>query len=339
MNPRPGEATMNRVAMQPAMLTVLAVAVTVACVAGSSAGGETPAAPSLLEAMARLKVPPDWFDATPVKWDTSRPWKDARLEIRRLLAADDEVSSREAVKLTLLYARKGDIGDGHELPMYLFLSGNYAWALQEYATHVKKVEGKGATHAYLCYASCYAHFGEYAKALEILNAALADLPPKPWRISATANIHNQLGDVSAKMGDVAKAKEHYAQAISLYPTSDQPYGRHLLPRHAAKVQSKLDLLTMQSLKDASLRDGTYTGKSLGYSDTRDIEVLVTIANGKIADIKVTHEEKIDLRAAEIMPERIKAAQSFRVDAVTGATVTSQAVIDGAYRALKQAGLK
>jgi len=274
-----------------------------------------------------------------VKWDTNKPWKDARLEIRRLLAQDDEASGREAVKLTWLYAGKGDIGDGHELPMYLFLSGNYAWALQEYAKHVKKVEGKGATHAYLCFASCYAHFGEYPKALEALSAALKDLPPKPWRISSQANVNNQLGDLFVKMGNVAKAREHYAEAMRLYPTSDQPYGRHLLARNVAKVQGKLDLLSMQSLKDAKLRDGTYTGKSLGYADSKDLEVTVTITNGRMADIKVRHEEKIDLKAAEIIPQRILAQQSLKVDAVTGATITSQAVVDGALQALKQAGLK
>lgn len=325
---------MTNAARLGAVLPVFVVVV-MACGAGDAPGAK----PSLQQALATLKVPPAWFDTTPVQWDTAKPWKDGRVEIRRLLGIGDAASNRQAVKLTLLYARKGDINDGHELPMYLFLSGNYAWALQEYASHVKKVAGKGATHAYLCYASCYAHFGEYAKAIEILNAALADLPPKPWRTASTANINNALGDTYAKMGNIAKAKEHYAAAIRLYPTSDQPYGRHLLPRHAAKVQSKLDLLTMKGLKDAKLRDGNYTAKALGYADGKDLDVVVTITGGKIANIKVKHEEKIDLGAAEIIPARIVAEQSLRVDAVTGATVTSQGVIDGVYRALKQAGLE
>ena len=294
--------------------------------------------PSLDQALAQLKVPPDWMATTPISWDVNQPWKDARLEIRRLLALDD-TSVRQGVKLTWLYAQKGDIGDGHELPMYLFMSGNYAWAALEYPKHLKKVAGTGATHAYLCYASCLAHFGESTQALQVLNQAMNDLPAKPWRIANTANIHNHYGDLYAKTGDLAKAREHYAEAIRLYPTSDQPYGRHLLPRQAAKVKTKLDLLTMQSLATTRLRDGTYIGRALGYSDKKDLEIVVTIRAGKIANVTVKHEEKIDLNATTIIPQRIVGKQSLQVDGVTGATVTSQAIVDGAFQALKTAGLQ
>jgi len=294
--------------------------------------------PSLKEELAKLQVPPAWFAATKVDWDTDEPWKDARLEVRRLLALDDE-SIRQGVKLTWLYAQKGDIGNGHEVPMYLFMSGNYAWALLEYPQHLEKVVGNGPTHEYLCYASCFAHFGEYEKALELLDRASKDLPPPPWRISSMANIANTYGDLYAEKGDIAKAKEAYAEAMRLWPTSNQPYGRHLLVRNVAKVKTKLDLLTMASLAMTKLRDGVYTGRTLGYADTQDMEVTVTIRGGKIADIKVKHQEKIELNATKTIPAQIIAKQSLKVDAVTGATVTSQAIVDGTYQALKQAGLR
>jgi uncharacterized protein with FMN-binding domain len=316
---------------------VLLAAVSLPLARGADAPANQPPA-SLDATLAQLKVPPDWFTRTPIAWDTNKPWKEARLEIRRLLALDED-HNRQAVKLTWLYAQKGDIGDGHELPMYLFMSGNYAWAALEYPKYLKATEGQGATHAYLCYASCLEHFGENDAALAVLNKALSDLPPKPWRIANTANIHNHLGDYYARLGHTAKATEHYQQAIRLYPTSDQPYGRHLLPRHAAKVQSKLDLLTLQALENARLRDGTFTGRSLGYAENKELVVTVTIRGGKIADLKVQHEEKIDLGATHLIPQRILARQSLRVDGITGATVTSQGIVDGAFQALKQAGLK
>jgi uncharacterized protein with FMN-binding domain len=294
--------------------------------------------PSLQQALAELKVPPDWVAATPIHWDTNKPWKDARLEIRRLLALDTN-SVREGVKLTWLYAQKRDIGDGHELPMYLFMSGNYAWATLEYSKHLKKVGGTGATHAFRCYASCLAHFGEYKQALQVLGDAMKDLPADPWRISSRAGIQEHYGDIYAKTGNIAKAREHYAEAMRLYPTSNQPYGRHLLVRNVAKVKSKLDLLAMQSLATARLRDGSYTGKAAGYSETKDLEVTVTIASGKIGNVSVKHEEKIDLDATRIIPQRIVDKQSVQVDAVTGATVTSQGIVEGAFQALKQAGLQ
>jgi len=318
---------------------LLVITAVVAAWAAPSGRAGTPAGkPSLQEALAKLKIPPDWLNAVTVRWDMAKPWKDGRLEVRRLLALDGE-KVREGVKLTWLYAQKGDIGDGHELPMYLFMSGNDDWAIVEYPKYLDRVAGKGATHAYLAYASCFAHYGEYTKALAVMDKAMKDLSPPPWRISSQANITARLGDIYAEMGDLAKAKQCYAEAIRLYPTSDQPYGRHLLARHAAKVQTRLDLLTLQALGAVGLRDGVYTGRALGYAEAKDMQVTVTIEGGKIADVRVKHEEKIDLGATRIVPQRIVAAQSLKVDAVTGATITSQAIVDGAFQALKQAGLQ
>ena len=293
---------------------------------------------SLTEAQAKLQIPPVWFATTSIQWDTNKPWKDARLEIRRLMGLDAE-ANRQAVKLTWLYKAKGDIGDGHEWPMYLFMTGHYAWAAREYPAYLATVRGKGPSHAYECYASCLAHYGEYTRALEVLNEAMLDLPPKPWRIANTANVHNHLGDLYAKMGDVEQAKRHYADAVRIYPTSDQPYGRHLLVRQAAKAQAKLDLLTRKNLDLTRLRDGVYTGKSLGYAEKPELAVRVTLRGGRITDLTVQHGEKIELGATRIVPERIRTQQSLEVDGVTGATVTSQAIVHGAYQALQQAGLK
>lgn len=293
---------------------------------------------SVNEIVAALQVPPSWFATTSLNWDTNKPWKDARLEIRRLLALDDP-HVRQGVKLTWLYAQKGDIGDGHELPMYMFMSGNYAWAIKEYPPYLRRQQGKGPTHAYMCYASCLAHFGAYPEALGVLTQALDDLPPKPWRIANEANIHNHFADIYAQMGQLDKAKGHYAEAMRLYPLSDQPYGRHLLPRKVAQIQTKLRLMTMDSLGTAKLRDGTYTANALGYADKADLVVTLTIKNGRIASLDLKHEEKIELNATKIIPQRILERQSLKVDAVTGATITSQGIVEATYRALLKAGLQ
>ena len=303
------------------------------------AADKAEAPPSLKQGLADLKVPPAWMEATPITWDTNKPWKDARLEIRRLLGLGTEPEVRQGVKLTWIYSQKNDIGNGHELPMYLFLSGNYAWAALEYPKHIKTVEGKGATHEYVCYASCLAHFGEYAQALEVLERALKDLPPQQWQVNSMANIQNQMGDVYVKMGDAEKARKAYAEAIRLYPTSEQPNGRAWVQRRVAMVQAKLDMMSLAALSTAKLHDGAYSANALGYADGKEITVTVTIRGGKMADIKVVHQEKIDLGASKIIPQRIVTQQSLKVDAVTGATVTSQGIIDGTFKALKQAGLE
>jgi len=291
------------------------------------------AKPSLGEALTHVKVPPDWFDEVDVEYDTNRPWKDARLEVRRLLS---ENRNREAMKLTVLYLQKGDIGNGHEYPMYLYMGGEYAWAVKEYR---KRLESRpiGPTHEYLSLAACYRHFGEYASALELLNVALQQLPEPPWRIAREADVHDYLGDVYLEMGNVDQATLHYKKAITLYPTSNQPYGRHLLRRHAAKVQAKLDLLAIEAVESSKLKDGTYIGKSLGYVD--DITVTLTIKGGRITDVRVQHKEKIDQNATTLIPQRIIAKQSLKVDGITGATVTFDAIIDGTLQALRKAGIR
>ena len=104
------------------------------------------------------------------------------------------------------------------------------------------------------------------------------------------------------------------------------------------MRGKLDRLALQSLATTRLRDGTYTGRAMGYSDQQDLEVALTIRKGKIVDVNVKHEEKIDLNATKLVPQHIIKKQSLQVDGVTGATITSQGIIEGAFQALEQAGL-
>lgn len=290
--------------------------------------------PSLEDELAKLKVPPDWFASVEIHYDTEHPWEEARLEIRRLLG---DGKYREAMKLTYLYLQKKDIGNGHEYPMYLFMGGEYAWALQEYEKRVES-KPKGVTHEYSSLAACYRHFGKYEKALETLETAMQRLPDPPWKIARQADIHDNMGDIYTEIGEIDKAKQHYHKAMELYPTSTQPYGRHLLYRQADKIQSKLNLMAYQAIESGQLRDGVYTGKSLGYAG-EDLIATVTIREGKIADIQLKHKEKIDQGATTIIPQRIIEQQSLKVDGITGATVTYQAILDGTLKALKKGGLK
>lgn len=223
--------------------------------------------------------------------------------------------------------------------MYLFMSGNYDWALKEYRTFLPRQRGKGATHAYMCYASCLSHFGDHAGAIKALEEALQDLPAPPWAINSQANLHHMMGDLYVRLGDIAKARQHYAEARRLYPLSNQPYGRHLLPRKVAQIQAKERMLVMGPLKDQTLRDGTYQGRATGYSDQAEIVVTATVQQGRLSRLDVAHQEKIELGATRIIPQRIIEKQSLKVDGITGATITTDAVVEATYRALLQAGLK
>lgn len=87
--------------------------------------------------------------------------------------------------------------------------------------------------------------------------------------------------------------------------------------------------------------GTYKGSSTGYHG--DINVEVTLdEEGKIVSINVdeNHGETKDIGTIPIkkIPEAIVSSQSLDVDAITGATVTGDAIIAAVANALTSAGV-
>ena len=91
-------------------------------------------------------------------------------------------------------------------------------------------------------------------------------------------------------------------------------------------------------KSPKYADGTYTGTAEGRNG--DVTVSVTVSGGKITAASVTgHEETEGIADPAIteIPARIVKAQSARVDAVSGATITSKAIMQAAEKALANAG--
>ncbi|MDR9858450.1 FAD-dependent oxidoreductase [Treponema socranskii] len=102
----------------------------------------------------------------------------------------------------------------------------------------------------------------------------------------------------------------------------------------------------------SIKNGTYTSSVQGMNDA--IEVSVTIANKKIADVQVTKNSETPgigsplmdangtvltaggMAPTELIPAEIVKHQSVNVDVVTGATITSAAVKAAVSDCLKQA---
>lgn len=89
-------------------------------------------------------------------------------------------------------------------------------------------------------------------------------------------------------------------------------------------------------KDSKYKAGTYTATTTGM---HEMKVIVTVSGDKIEDIKLEHSETpgIGEPAAESLPKDILDIQGLGVDVVSGATLTSNAIINGVIDALKQAG--
>lgn len=91
-------------------------------------------------------------------------------------------------------------------------------------------------------------------------------------------------------------------------------------------------------------DGTWTGSSV---TTRfgAVQVAITVAGGRITDVAALHltdqdrrSVSISNRAAPILRQEVLAAQSADVQAVSGATYTSDGYLTSLQSAIDQAGL-
>ena len=109
------------------------------------------------------------------------------------------------------------------------------------------------------------------------------------------------------------------------------YGKHVLCLVLA-------LMMALSLNFALAEDYTATAKGFGG----DVTVTLTVENGTITAVKAegaNETEGIGTKALEQMPADMVARNSVTVDAVSGATFTSNAVLEAAAAALEAAGLK
>ncbi|MDO4837965.1 MAG: FAD-dependent oxidoreductase [Clostridia bacterium] len=94
------------------------------------------------------------------------------------------------------------------------------------------------------------------------------------------------------------------------------------------------LMPLMALADAMPADGVYEGSANGMGGA--VKVAVTVSGGKITAVEVVeHNETAGISdpAIEQMPAKIVDAQSTDVDAVAGATVTSEAIKEAVKAAL------
>ena len=107
---------------------------------------------------------------------------------------------------------------------------------------------------------------------------------------------------------------------------------------AAAPAAEASALADGALASCVLADGTYTASGKGFDG--EVPVTVTIEDGKIASVTVGYNyatSGISLMAINQLPEAIvEAGGTEGVDAVSGATVTSKAIITAVNSCLKQA---
>lgn len=105
----------------------------------------------------------------------------------------------------------------------------------------------------------------------------------------------------------------------------------------APVQETEALVKENFEEPEGYKDGTYYGSARGFGG--NIQVQVVIAEGKITDISIvsaSSETPSYLASAKAVINRILSAQSPNVDTISGATYSSNGIINAVKSALRQA---
>lgn len=90
-------------------------------------------------------------------------------------------------------------------------------------------------------------------------------------------------------------------------------------------------------KSLTYKPGTYSATVNGM---HEMTISVTVSESEITDIKIDHTETpgIGEPAVKTISEEILEIQGLGVDTISGATLTSNAIVEGVINSLKQAGL-
>jgi uncharacterized protein with FMN-binding domain len=134
------------------------------------------------------------------------------------------------------------------------------------------------------------------------------------------------------------------QAAALAPANPGSASTSTAPPTPGSSSSSNDSSSNGSGSSTST-SGTFTGSTV---DTRwgPVQVQVTVAGGKITDVQATvypqdnpRDQEINAYALPVLHDEAISAQSAQIDAVSGATVTSDGYIESLQAAIDAANLK
>ncbi|MBL8818656.1 MAG: FMN-binding protein [Planctomyces sp.] len=274
-------------------------------------------------------------------WDRIHPnpgqWRNGVVLMHQVMAVNPDPAVQERAKRTL----------GN---MYHNLHEDYLRAAYWYRQSGIEKNPRSEPQAIVHLADCYWKLGSRSLALKTLN----DSPVKPYiaikllgdlgeteaalkmaeQFSRTGEASTSClyaGDACRVAGRLDEAKQWYRKAIdSIKP--DEAEKPHRI-RDRARAEASLQAIDFYILKPADVQDGTYEAESIGYEGQVHIEVKVR--SGRIEHVQVTkHQEKQFYSSINDTTTRIVQRQSINgIDATSGATITSEAIINATAKAL------
>ena len=199
---------------------------------------------------------------------------------------------------------------------------------------------------YTLLAECYWRLGNKQMAMEAIDKMrdhppviklLADMGETALALELSGNLAKTdpvLGYYHA--GDTCRFAGRNKEALAWYQKALT--APHVIPERDERFQKRaeaniLGLKAFELLDLKKVPDGTYKSESMGYE--APIYVAVTVKSGRIEDVRVTdHREKQFFSSITDTTRHIKEKQGVKgVDATSGATMTSEAIINATAKAL------
>jgi uncharacterized protein with FMN-binding domain len=166
--------------------------------------------------------------------------------------------------------------------------------------------------------------GELVKAIDLAKRMAPSYPEGAYLAG---------GDALRLNHNYKEAAQWYQQILSLQPQDPRAINR--LKLYKARATANIQAIAFfDKINLKNIPDGTFSSESIGYRDP-PVRVDVIVKSGQIQDIKIVQtKEDWPLNALVVVPQDIIQKQSVEgIDTVSGATVTSEAVLNATAKAL------
>jgi uncharacterized protein with FMN-binding domain len=321
---------------------------------------------SLIEKVG--KTPPDWWDATPLTYpptlDLSWPMRaegpwDARRNVGQYIwdiINPNPGRWKEGIKLVnhLMIRHQNDrakLVRSMETLGHLYHNLLEDWARAVFWWRVSERYGGYVDPVGL--AHCYWKLGSKDMAVEVLSAVGPDYTRHGMLIKLWADMGEfdkalSLAEQKAAdgmptiaylvAGDTCRLAGRHKEALAYYQKVLSAKGdighEGDIQKDRERAQASMEAIKLfDTLDVAQVADGVYTASSIAYAGPLHVEV--TVKGGRVESVRVTrHAEKQFYSALTDTPGQIVKKQGVKgVDAVTGATMTSEAIINATAKAL------
>ncbi len=305
-------------------------------------------------------TPPEWFQATPLRYpktldlswtDTpGAPWDPSKNVGQFIWTTINENESRwkEGIRFLHYFLVLNQKDPGLSTKTMNALAPMYHNLHQDWARAAFWWEQAGNTDN-IDLAHCYFKLGSKAMATRILRRYESD----GTRHCSVARLWSELGenDKALKMalqtaeetpdvgflaaGDICRVMGRSQQALGYYQkVLDTPLGARDLKQSKERAKASMEAVKLVDTLDVKrVPDGIYRDSSVGYSG--QVFVEVSVGGGRISDVKVTrHTEKQWYSSLTDTRRQILLKQGAKgVDATSGATITSEAMLNATLKAL------